>query len=111
MQDKFPITVATTTLSAFIVASCTVYSEVGFFETPTPVITGYRVLAIRTDVTSALQPEPDEKWSRAQALPFETVEITPFIVDEFGVVDPGDLDVLWCLAKGCESGFSRSASL
>lgn len=61
------------------------------------VIISHRVLAIRTAVTTSLNPDPelDADRPKAQALPFETVEITPFIVNEDGEVDPESLDIVW----------------
>jgi hypothetical protein len=60
-------------------------------------IISHRVLAIRTAVTTPLTPDPELDGDRpkAQALPFETVEITPFIVNPEGEVDPDSLDVIW----------------
>lgn len=60
-------------------------------------IIAHRVLAIRTAVTTPLMPDPelDADRPKAQALPFETVEITPFIVNQDGAVDPDSLDVIW----------------
>lgn len=53
-----------------------------------------RLLAIRTSVTQSLAPEM-EATTRAQALPFETVSIEPFIVGPDGPIDPGVLDPVW----------------
>lgn len=60
-------------------------------------IINHRVLAIRTAVTMPLVPDPelDADRPKAQALPFETVEITPFIVNPEGAVDPDSLDIVW----------------
>jgi hypothetical protein len=60
-------------------------------------IISHRVLAIRTAVTMPLVPDPelDADRPKAQALPFETVELTPFIVNQDGIVDPDGLDVVW----------------
>jgi hypothetical protein len=60
-------------------------------------IISHRVLAIRTAVTMPLvqDPELDADRPKAQALPFETVGLTPFIVNQDGAVDPDSLDVLW----------------
>jgi hypothetical protein len=60
-------------------------------------IIAHRTLAIRTAVTMPLVPDPelDADRPKAQALPFETVEITPFIVNQDGNVDPDSLDVIW----------------
>jgi hypothetical protein len=61
-----------------------------------------RVLAIRADVTVSIVDEGDEfETTRAQALPFETVHITPFIVSPDGPVDPADTDPVWL---ACELG-------
>ena len=53
-----------------------------------------RVLAIRTEVTGTLIPDEGET-PKAQALPFETVTVTPFVVDPNGPVDPEDIDAVW----------------
>jgi hypothetical protein len=53
-----------------------------------------RVLAVRTSVTQPLLPDM-EPTTRAQALPFETVEIEPFIVGPDGPIDPDSLDPVW----------------
>ena len=63
------------------------------------VIISHRVLAIQTAVVAsvypgAVDPDPDAP-TKAQALPFETVEITPFLVNEDGEVDPDSLDIVW----------------
>lgn len=60
-------------------------------------IISHRILAIRTAVTTSLVPDPmlDADRPKAQALPFETVELTPFIVNQDGNVDPDSLDVIW----------------
>ena len=61
------------------------------------VIISTRVLAIQTAVTGPLVPDPelDVDRPKAQALPFETVELRPFVVNEDGLVDPDSLDILW----------------
>ncbi|WP_146658256.1 hypothetical protein [Enhygromyxa salina] len=61
------------------------------------VIISHRVLAIQTAVTASPFPDqaPDPDRPKAQALPFETVTITPYIVNELGIVDPDSLDVVW----------------
>jgi hypothetical protein len=61
------------------------------------VIISNRALAIQTAVTASPFPDqaPDLDRPKAQALPFETVTITPFIVNELGAVDPDSLDVIW----------------
>lgn len=69
-------------------------------DLPDPrLIIDHRVLAIRTAVTMPLLPDSDPQVDlltpKAQALPFETVEITPFIVNPDGPVDPDSLDILW----------------
>ncbi len=62
-------------------------------------IISHRVLAIRTAVTAPLipaeDPQVDVDTPKAQALPFEAVEITPFIVTAEGPVDPEGLDAVW----------------
>ena len=69
-------------------------------DLPDPnLIIDHRVLAIRTAVTMPLVPAEDPQVDldtpKAQALPFEAVEITPFIVDPEGPVDPDNLDIVW----------------
>ena len=62
-------------------------------------IISHRILAIRTAVTMPLLPDPDPdvdaQTPKAEALPFERVELTPFIVSPEGPVDPDSLDILW----------------
>ncbi len=53
-----------------------------------------RLLAIRTEVTQPLI-EDEDATSRAQALPFETVGIVPFIVGPDGPIDADTLDPVW----------------
>lgn len=86
-------TFAAIALSVSLVSACAM-------DLPDPkLIIDHRVLAIRTAVTMPLIPDPDPQVDaltpKAQALPFETVEITPFIVNPDGPVDPDSLDVLW----------------
>lgn len=67
-------------------------------DLPDPrLIISHRVLAIQTAVTTSIVPDPelDADRPKAQALPFDVVEITPFIVNEDGVVDPDSLDIVW----------------
>lgn len=67
-------------------------------ELPDPrLIIKHRVLAIRTEVTGTLLPEDPELADRpkAEALPFETVTLDPFIVNADGPVDPESLDLVW----------------
>lgn len=69
-------------------------------DLPDPrLIIHHRVLAIRTAVTQPLLPDPDPQVDmqtpKAEALPFERVELTPFIVTPDGPVDPDDLDIVW----------------
>jgi hypothetical protein len=55
-----------------------------------------RVLAVRVEVTGPIVPEDaPEAGTRCQALPFETVTLTPFVVDPRGPLDPQDVDPLW----------------
>ncbi|MCA9663404.1 MAG: hypothetical protein KC486_34050 [Myxococcales bacterium] len=52
-------------------------------------IASTRVLAIKAEVTTPLFPESDPDAAvRCQALPFEGVRLTPFIVDPSGPIDP-----------------------
>ncbi|NVB39591.1 hypothetical protein G6O69_17245 [Pseudenhygromyxa sp. WMMC2535] len=77
-------------------------------DLPDPrLIISHRVLAIRTAVTTPLVPEDAElaDQPKAQALPFETVTLEPFIVDESGAVDPDELDIVWI---ACELSISQS---
>jgi hypothetical protein len=69
-------------------------------DLPDPkLIIHHRVLAIRTAVTMPLLPDPDPAVEmltpKAEALPFERVELTPFIVNPDGPVDPESLDIVW----------------
>ena len=55
-----------------------------------------RPLAARIEVTAPLVPDEDPDLpSRAQALPFETVTITPLVAGPQGVVDVDTLAPLW----------------
>jgi len=55
-----------------------------------------RPLAARVEVTGPLVPDEDPNAAiRAQALPFETVTVTPLIAGPLGVVDPAELSPLW----------------
>ncbi|MFV8752190.1 hypothetical protein ACNOYE_16705 [Nannocystaceae bacterium ST9] len=55
-----------------------------------------RVLAIKTSVTGPLIPDPaDAETPKAQALPFETVTIEPFVVGPEGPIDPDSIDPVW----------------
>ena len=55
-----------------------------------------RVLAIKTAVTVPLVEDPaDAETPKAEALPFETVNIEPFIVGPEGPIDPDSLDLVW----------------
>ncbi|HGG56412.1 MAG TPA: hypothetical protein ENK31_01305 [Nannocystis exedens] len=59
-------------------------------------ITSTRVLAMKSEVVGPLFPETDPDAAvRCQALPFETVRITPFIVDPAGPVDPLTIEPLY----------------
>jgi hypothetical protein len=69
-------------------------------DLPDPnLIIDHRILAIRTAVTMPLVPAEDPQVDldtpKAQALPFEAVELTPFIVNPEGPVDPDSLDIVW----------------
>ena len=60
-------------------------------------VIGPRILAVRTEVTTPLpfiEEEPDAA-SRAQALPFEGVTITPFIVGTEGPYAPDTVSPAW----------------
>lgn len=55
-----------------------------------------RVLAIKTTVTTPLIPDPaDADTPKAQALPFETVTIEPFVVTPTGPIEPDSIDPVW----------------
>lgn len=56
-----------------------------------------RLLAIKTEVTTPLPGTMEDPTlpSRAQALPLETVTITPWIVGPDGPIDPAELDPVW----------------
>lgn len=62
-------------------------------------IAGPRILALRTEVTAPLFPddEPVDAGLRCEALPFEQVRVTPFVVEPTGVLDLAgpDFDPLW----------------
>ena len=62
-----------------------------------------RILAIKTEVTTPLPLGIDEadQPARAQALPFEGVTITPFLVHPEGVYAPDEIDPVWI---ACEMG-------
>jgi hypothetical protein len=57
-------------------------------------VVGRRLLAVRTEVVEALVPEQGPT-PRAQALPFETVRIEPFVVGPSGPVELAGLDAVW----------------
>ena len=59
------------------------------------VIDSRRPLAVRVEVTGPLMPEDPELAPRAQALPFEEVTVTPFVVDVDGPVPPDQLGGVW----------------
>ncbi|PCC69938.1 hypothetical protein SAMN02745121_07285 [Nannocystis exedens] len=58
-----------------------------------------RILALRSDVIAPLFPgdEPADAGVRCEALPFETVRVTPFMVEPTGVLDIAgpDFDPMW----------------
>lgn len=59
-------------------------------------ITSTRVLAMRSEVIGPLFPEMDPDAAlRCQALPFETVRLTPFIVDPTGPIEPQAIEPLY----------------
>lgn len=64
-----------------------------------------RVLAIRTQVvTPGVEiPDPNLAPTKAQALPFEFVQISPFVVEPGGNVEPKRIDPLW-IACGLAPG-------
>jgi len=77
-------------------------------------VTETRVLAIKTEVIVPLFPEMDPDAAvRCQALPFEQIRLTPFVVDTQGPVDPLTLDPIYvaCNLQASQGLFSclRSA--
>ncbi|MEZ4454275.1 MAG: hypothetical protein R3B09_32775 [Nannocystaceae bacterium] len=59
-------------------------------------IASTRVLAVRSDVIVPIAPEEDPSApSRAQALPFEQVRLTPFIVDPSGPIAPAMIEPVY----------------
>lgn len=72
-------------------------------DLPEPgLIISTRVLAIKTTVTQPLIPdEADAETPKAEALPFETVTIEPFIVGPLGPIEPDTIDPVWI---ACELG-------
>ncbi|MFO7567466.1 MAG: hypothetical protein R6X02_32785 [Enhygromyxa sp.] len=93
MTARRNLSFAALALSLALVGACA-------SDLPDPrLIIDHRVLAIRTAVSMPLiadpDPEVDAQTPKAQALPFETVEITPFVVNPDGPVDPDSLDILW----------------
>ncbi len=54
-----------------------------------------RVLALRSRVIESQMPDPQDQAVRCEALPFETVELEPFVVGPEGPVDPTARDPLW----------------
>lgn len=71
-------------------------------------IASTRVLAIRTDVITPLFPEDPAAAVRCQALPFEQVRLTPFIVDPSGPVDPATIEPIYiaCNLQAIEGLFA-----
>lgn len=69
-----------------------------------------RVLAVRTDVTQPLFPDPPDVASRCEALPGETVTMTPLIVDPAGPVDVASTLPIW-LACDASPGLDLFACL
>jgi len=92
MSDRCPI--------ALLASSVLLLASACAMDLPDPrLIIDHRVLAIQTAVLMPLipdaDPEVDAQTPKAQALPFETVRITPFIVNPEGPVEPNSLDALW----------------
>jgi hypothetical protein len=72
------------------IAVCAVFAGAcGDMLQPQERIASTRPLALRLDVIEA-SPEPGAA-SRCEALPFETVRVTPFVVDPAGLVPPARL--------------------
>ncbi|MEZ4380524.1 MAG: hypothetical protein R3A79_04205 [Nannocystaceae bacterium] len=72
-------------------------------------IASTRVLAIKAEVTAPLLPEADpDAGVRCQALPFEGVRLTPFIVDPAGPIDPATIDPVYiaCNLQAIEGLFA-----
>jgi hypothetical protein len=65
-------------------------------ELPDPrLIESTRPLAIRVEVTSSFVMDDPEAATRCQALPFDTVSLTPWIVGPEGPVDLSTIDPVW----------------
>ncbi|MBZ5713421.1 hypothetical protein [Nannocystis pusilla] len=62
-------------------------------------VAGPRILALRTEVIAPLFPaeEPADAGVRCEALPFEKVRVTPFMVEPTGVLDiaGAEFDPIW----------------
>lgn len=62
-------------------------------------VAGPRILALRSEVVTPLFPddEPADAGARCEALPFEKVRVTPFMVEPTGVLDIAgpDFDPIW----------------
>ena len=69
-----------------------------------------RVLAMRVDVTEPLFPEAPELATRCEALPGETVRVTPFVVDAKGPIDVTSISPIW-LACDARAGLDVFACL
>lgn len=89
----------------FVPLACVVLTSALGCATDLPeqgLIISTRVLAIKTTVTAPLLPDPaDADTPKAQALPFETVTIEPFVVGPEGPIEPDSLDPVWI---ACELG-------
>lgn len=80
-----------------LVAVATVTCTLGCgMSLPSPsLVIDRRPLAVRVEVVTPLMPDDPDLAPRAQALPFEEVLITPFVVDPDGPVPPSELDGMW----------------
>jgi hypothetical protein len=102
---RLAVDVRATTLTALVLGSLTTLPGCGPSLPDQGLILTVRPLAVRVDVTTPLVPETDpDAAPRAQALPFEGVTLTPFVVGPEGPVDVATLDPLWI---ACASGPSQ----
>jgi hypothetical protein len=59
------------------------------------VIESTRPLAVRVEVTAPVVPDEEGAATRCQALPFETVTLTPWVVAPEGPLEPDAVDPVW----------------
>ncbi len=84
-------------LARLVPLACVALSLGCAMDLPEPgLIISTRVLAIKTTVATPLVPDPaDADTPKAQALPFETVTIEPFVVGPEGPIEPDSIDPVW----------------